>query len=115
MPFEIQGPQRLDVRITLRLTAEEKTRLVEIADVAGLSVSELVRRRALGKPILASVDLAMIREVRRLGGLLKHVHTESGGAYSQTTAQALVAIKNYIETLSRDREKSQGQSQASQG
>ena len=92
--------------LRLRLTADEKAQLTEIAQVAGISVSELVRRRALGKPIVASVDLAMIREVRRLGGLLKHVHTESGGAYSQTTAQALVAIKNYIEALSRDRQES---------
>ena len=92
--------------LRLRLTADEKAQLTEIAQVAGISVSELVRRRALGKPIIASVDLAMIREVRRLGGLLKHVHTENGGTYSQTTAQALVAIKNTIEALSRDRQES---------
>lgn len=97
----------LTAYLRVRVTPEEKARLQEDADLAGLSVSELVRRRYFGKPILASTDRAMIRELRRIGGLLKHIHTESGGAYSQTTAQALVAIKNTIETLSRDRQESQ--------
>jgi hypothetical protein len=42
------------------------------AYLAGMSVSELVRRRALGKTIHAATDLMMIRELRRLGGLQKY-------------------------------------------
>jgi hypothetical protein len=43
----------------------------------------------------------MLKELRRIGGLLKHVHNESGGAYSQGTAMALSALTAYIEELSR--------------
>ena len=101
----MQAPQRdtLDAVINVRLTGAEKARLKEDADAAGLSVSELVRRRYFGRPIVANADAVMLKEVRRLGGLLKHIHSESRGAYSKETAAALVAIKGYIEKLSRGR------------
>lgn len=93
----------LDAAITVRLTAEEKARLKEDADIAGLSVSELVRRRYFGRRIIAASDAAMLKELRRLGGLLKHVHNESKGIYSKETAEVLTALKNYMEKLAGDR------------
>ena len=101
MTFEAQGAQPLDAVINVRLTSAEKARLKEDADLAGLSMSELVRRRYFGRPIIASADAVMLKELRRIGGLLKHVHNESGGAYSQSTALALSALTAYIEELSR--------------
>jgi hypothetical protein len=55
----------------MRLTAAERKQLGEDADIAGMSISELVRRRTFGKVILVATDLTMIRELRRLGGLQK--------------------------------------------
>lgn len=103
MPFETQGLEPLDAVINVRLTATEKAKLKEDADLAGLSLSELVRRRYFGKPILANADAVMLKELRRLGGLLKHVHNDSQGVYSKETAGALMALKAYLEQLSRDR------------
>ena len=103
MPFETQGSEPLDAVINVRLTVSEKERLKEDADLAGLSMSELVRRRYFGKPIIANADAVMLKELRRIGGLLKHVHNQSDGVYSKDTAGALVALKAYIERLSRDR------------
>ncbi|AMM18806.1 MobB mobilization protein (plasmid) [Burkholderia sp. PAMC 28687] len=100
MPFVQNGLEALDCLISLRLTASEKVRLKEDADLAGLSVSELVRRRYFGRPIVANADAIMIKELRRLGGLLKHVHVKSEGAYSRETAAALLAVKTYIEKMS---------------
>ena len=58
--------------LTLRVTEYEKKRLAEQAAVAGLSVSEYLRRLLSGgSPILAHTDERMIRELRRQGGLLK--------------------------------------------
>jgi hypothetical protein len=91
MPFETQGPEPLDAVINVRLTAAEKARLKEDADLAGLSMSELVRRRYFGRPIIANADAVMLKELRRIGGLLKHIHNESGGVYSKETAGALLA------------------------
>jgi hypothetical protein len=60
-------------RRTLRLSDYEELRLKNQAAAAGLSVSEYMRRLFAGtSPILARTDLRMIRELMRLGGLLKH-------------------------------------------
>ena len=62
-------------------------------------MAELVRNRALGRPIVSRTDATTIRELRRLGGLLKKVHTDSRGAYSQATAGALRDLHAAIRTL----------------
>ena len=100
MPTE---DDRLSAVVNVRLTAAEKARLKDDADLAGLSVSEFVRRRSFGRPIIAQADAVTIKELRRLGGLVKHLHNETGGAYSRETAGALVALRGYIEQLASAR------------
>ena len=99
MPFARHGTEPLDAIVNVRLTAAEKARLSEDAAAAGLTLSALSRRRMLGRRIVANVDEVVIRELRRLGGLLKLVHVESAGAYSERTDDALQAVKAAIETL----------------
>ena len=55
--------------------------------------------RALGRPVVSRTDATTIRELRRLGGLLKMVHVESGGAYSRETAAALASLHAAIARL----------------
>lgn len=99
MVFEVKGPAALTERVTLRLAADEKDRLKSDADLAGLSVSEIVRRHYFGRPVIANADAAMIKELRRMGGLMKHLHNQSGGAYSVQTSTAIDSIVQYIDTL----------------
>jgi uncharacterized protein (DUF1778 family) len=72
MPFTSRAKDRASSRFEMRLTAAERVLLREEADLAGMSISELVRKRTFGKTIHAATDLMMIRELRRLGGLQKH-------------------------------------------
>jgi uncharacterized protein (DUF1778 family) len=72
MPFTALCKDRASSRFEMRLSPSEREQLRDDADLAGISISELVRRRALGRPIHAAIDLTMIRELRRLGGLQKH-------------------------------------------
>ncbi|MDR1947253.1 MAG: hypothetical protein LBQ51_08845 [Desulfovibrio sp.] len=59
--------------LTLRVTEEEKSRLKNLAGIVGISVSEYVRRRFFGgRPLVPRTDECAVRELRRLGGLLKH-------------------------------------------
>lgn len=59
--------------VTMRVTLEEKKRLTREAEIAGLTVSELMRRRYFGgRPLVALTDGMMVRELRRVGGLFKH-------------------------------------------
>ena len=92
-------PQRSAV-VNVRLTEAEKAQLRSDAEVAGLTVSALVRRRALGRRVVASMDLTVVRELRRQGGLVKHLHHQSG-AHSVETGRALRAIEQLIDRISR--------------
>lgn len=105
MPQSRKETEPLTERIGVRVTAGEKARLWEDAALASLSVSELVRRRYFGRPILARADQAMVRELRRLGGLLKSIRTESDGTQPQQTEEALRAVVAAIERLGDDRQK----------
>lgn len=100
MARPLKNLTHLTHRVTVRMTDEEKAKLEEDAQLAGLTLSELIRRRYFGRPIIAQADLAVVRELRRLGGLLKHIHTESNGAYSKITADTLTTISKYISKLS---------------
>jgi len=99
MPFAKRGATGLTERLDVRVAPDEKGHLRAIADAAGIAVAELVRRRALGRPVVSRTDATTIRELRRLGGLLKMVHVESGGAYSRQTAAALDALHAAIRRL----------------
>lgn len=101
MPFEKIGEENLDAVVNVRLTSAEKARLQEDADLAAMSMSALVRARYFGRPVIANADQVMVRELRRLGGLLKIVHTASDGAYAKTTATILADIRRYIDKLSQ--------------
>ncbi len=90
-----------DPIVTVRFPEEERQRLIEEAKYAGLTTSELIRRRCLGKKVLANADEIMIRELRRIGGLVKHIHNESGGVYSKETSDVLITIKKYLDKLSQ--------------
>ena len=99
---------RFQKRRTLRLSAGEDEKLTQQAATAGISVSEYMRRLFFGgRPIIARTDDQTIRELRRLGGLLKHYfdmvkRTGSTGTLVELDA-ALRQIRQAIETLSEKR------------
>jgi hypothetical protein len=76
-------------RLTLRFRPGELRELLEQADISGLSVSELIRRRALKMRIMPATDLRMLSELRRIGGLVKHLFNETNGLYQQKTSALL--------------------------
>lgn len=88
MPFE-KGTDNRTARILLRVTEAEKAAFHAQASEAGLKLSEYIRRRLTGHRVHSIASQQTINELRRLGGLLKKVHTDSRGAYSEATAEAL--------------------------
>jgi hypothetical protein len=83
-------------RLTVRFRPEEMTELSGQADMCGLSVSELVRRRSLHRRVVPATDLKMISELRRIGGLMKLSFSETGGVYSGKTAAILDELRSAI-------------------
>ena len=82
-----------------RLTEVEKNFVAAQAHAAGMTLSDYCRRRVLGYRVVADADQTMIRNLRQLGGLLKHIHLETKGIYSERTAEILEKILEYIEGL----------------
>ena len=100
-----KATNRFQRRRTLRLTAGEDEKLTRQAATAGLSVSEYMRRLFFGgRPIIARTDEQAIRELRRLGGLLKHHFTDiraTGRAETlEEVNRTLRSIRRTIEALS---------------
>ena len=89
-------------RLYLRVTPDENAIIKEQAELSGLSISEYVRKRALGFHIMPKSELNILKELRRLGGLVKHVYSESQGLYSTETSAALNALTSYAHRLERE-------------
>lgn len=102
MPFKRRKDEESKYNMHVRMTFEEADSIKESAARSGLSASEYVRRKALGKVVKARVDEKMIAELSRVGGLLKHVHVESQGAYSQHTAEMLHELQTVIRMIGRE-------------
>ena len=102
MPFSVQGDEALTEKIAVRLTADEKAKLRQDADLAGLSISELVRRRYFGRPIRAKVDLAVANQLRHHMGQLKKFHGDTQGRFASTTADILSDIHAELRRLRLD-------------
>jgi len=86
-------------RINIRVTEFELKELKEDAEEAGLSLSEYGRRRLLGLRVNSRLDVRIVSELRKLGGLIKHLHNESNGMYRSESAEALRTITKYIQNL----------------
>lgn len=86
-------------RMYIRLTPNELEDLREQAKLSGLSLSEYVRRRISGRKVKSRIELKMLSELRRQGGLLKYVFEESRGMYSDKTAVALDNLNSFIKEL----------------
>lgn len=88
--------------IHIRLSDIEHQTISDKAVSAGMTISEFVRRAATGRRITSKIEAHAINELRRLGGLLKKVHTESGGSYSRATAAAIDEIRKVVRALAAD-------------
>lgn len=81
---------------SIRCFPEDKDAVMKKADAAGLSIGAFMLRSALGRRIEAKCDTELIMELRRLGGLQKHLFKEGGGVMSKEYSDVLMAIQKAI-------------------
>lgn len=91
-------------RHTVRFSETEEASLREQAVSAGLSLSEYLRRRLFGgRPLVARTDDQTTRELRRIGGLLKHnfetVRTAGRREDLEEMNRTLWALRQAMEVL----------------
>ena len=97
----MKGARRFELRFS---SDAERDTFFQNASLAGISVAELVRRRVLGNPVIAHTDEILVRELRRIGGLMKHNFStlRSVGADAKILAQqeeTLSALVSLIEVI----------------
>ena len=61
-----------------------------------MSVGQFVLAAALGRRTRTKIDMHILNELRRLGGLQKHLFNEGGGLLSKEYAAILVEIREAI-------------------
>lgn len=84
-----EGPK---VQVGFQVTSVERDQIREAASQAGLSVSEFLRRRALGRPVVPLADAAARKALRRIGvGLNQLVRRANAGGATEADAQAAIA------------------------
>jgi len=105
MPRAKKVEDQKSTTMKIRLTTGERDHIRIQADLAGISDSEFVRLCAERKHIFSNIDLTLIRELRRIGGLLKYIHNTSGGAYSNQTSGILRELHSIIKGVSFDNKK----------
>jgi hypothetical protein len=93
-----------NLRIEIRITEEEKAIIRDQANSASLTMSEYIRRNALNKRILSTMDQKAAGELARLGGLQKHLLTQSKGLPDEEDLRrrlnsTLLAVHNAMRAL----------------
>ena len=96
--------QGATLRIEIRITEEEKATIRDQANSASLTMSEYIRRSALNKRILSTMDQKAAGELARLGGLQKYLLTQIKGLPDEEGLRkgldsTLLAVKNALGTL----------------
>ncbi|MDL4860771.1 hypothetical protein NPJ88_000340 [Halomonas elongata] len=98
-PTSSQARIHRDKHLSVRLTEDEKALILEkVESTDARSPSEFVRSTALGYPVRSVVTHEAINELRRLGGLVKHLFIEGGredpgGMYLETLRELQAAIR----------------------
>jgi hypothetical protein len=96
--------QGATLRIEIRITEEEKAIIKGQANSASLTMSEYIRRTAMNRRILSTMDQKAAGELARLGGLQKHLLTQIKGLPDEEDLRrelnsTLLAVHNAIRAL----------------
>ena len=97
--------QQYEIRssvVGIRFTSDERKFIASESDACGITPSSFMRKKSLGKRVSAKTDLRVLAELRRLGGLMKHLHNETKCAYSALTSDCLKEIAAYIRNLNAE-------------
>jgi hypothetical protein len=80
----------------IRCYDDEEAAVREKAHDCGVSVGQFMLAAALGRRTRSRMEAHIVNELRRLGGLQKHLFTEGGGVRSKEFAGVLVEIREAI-------------------
>lgn len=80
----------------IRCYEDEEALVRERARDCGMSVGQFVLAAALGRRTRTKIETHILNELRRLGGLQKHLFNDGGGMLSKEYAAILVELREAI-------------------
>ncbi|AZZ15203.1 TPA: plasmid mobilization protein MobA [Pseudomonas aeruginosa] len=83
----------------VRCFDEEELLVREKAHDCGMSTDQFMLSAALQRQTRSRIDSHIINELRRLGGLQKHLFSQGGGSLSREYANVLVEIAEAIKRI----------------
>jgi hypothetical protein len=83
----------------IRCFEEEEALVREKAHDSGMSIGQFMLAAALKRQTRSRIDAHIINELRRLGGLQKHLFSQGDGALSREYANVLVEIADAIKRI----------------
>lgn len=81
----------------MRMSPRERATIARKAHECNLSISEFLRRCALGKALSTQADAEAISELRRQGGLIKHLASTD----RQNACEYRIALNRIHEAIQR--------------
>lgn len=84
--------------LSFRVNVSEHAEIQSVAADCALSVGEYIRRQVLNKPVRHRFDMEAIAELKRQGGLLKHLHNDGLG-HAEETAKIVDMIYSLVGEL----------------
>jgi len=84
--------------LSVRVTLDDYAAIEEKARGCGLPIAEFVRRCSLGRQTPARADLQVVNELRRLGGLQKHLFSQDD-RHPERYADLLLEIQAAIQRI----------------
>lgn len=83
----------------VRCYEDEETLVREKASDCGMSIGQFMLAAALNRRTRSKMEAHTINELRRLGGLQKHLFNQGGGTLSKEYASILVEIRAAISRI----------------
>ena len=71
--------QNLKTVLRLRISVTQHADLLKQAKHAGMTLSELIRQRAINRPVISSADESAAKSIDRLGRMLKFYYPKDKG------------------------------------
>lgn len=90
-----------NMRFYIRFEENEKESLRQSARLCGMTMSDYVRKRALGKRIVPKVDVDVLNELRRQGGNLRDLLTNYRPIDAGVAKETLAAFREVVSIIDR--------------
>ncbi len=94
--------QNLKTILRLRISVTQHADLMKQAKHAGMTLSELIRQRAVNRPVISSADDSTAKSIDQLGRMLKFYYPKDKGWASADDRRRWWRLVEELQDIARD-------------